>query len=93
MKPDEGYLDLNQNKRYYYPRRRGKRCWKCKSWDHIKRNYPQIKFFSMGARATPKRDVSREISNGNQGNQKIKRGPGAKARDAKTKKETKTDAL
>ena len=47
----------------------------------------------MGARATPKRDVSREISNGNQGNQKIKRGPGAKARDAKTKKETKTDAL
>ena len=31
MKPDEGYLDLNQHKRYYYPRRRGKRCWKCKS--------------------------------------------------------------
>ena len=25
MKPEEGNLDLNQHKRYYYPRRRGKR--------------------------------------------------------------------
>ena len=30
---------------------------------------------------------------GNPGNQKNKRGPGAKTRDAKTKKETKSDAL
>ena len=31
-KPENGKLQLNQYKRFHYPKKKGKRCWKCKAY-------------------------------------------------------------
>lgn len=46
--PKEGFLPLNQHKRYFYRRKRGKKCWVCGSWRHLKRRCPKMKCFHCG---------------------------------------------
>ena len=49
-KPDEGFLPLNQcNRRHYHRRRKkGKRCWLCGSWKHLKRNCNKLRCYYCG---------------------------------------------
>jgi len=86
-KPEEGNLDLNQYKRYYYPRRRGKRCWRCKAWGHLKRNCPQIKCFYCGRQGhTKKRCFKRDLHMAIQVIKKIKQDQEQKQEMLKPKK-------
>ena len=39
-KSENGKLQLNQCKRFHWPKKKGKRCRKCKAWGHFKRNCP-----------------------------------------------------
>ena len=49
-KPVKGYLPLHQHQNCHYHRRRrkGKKCWFCKSRGHLKRDCPMIKCFYCG---------------------------------------------
>ena len=49
-KPVKGYLPLHQhqNSHYHRRRRKGKKCWFCKSRGHLKRDCPMIKCFYCG---------------------------------------------
>ena len=46
-KPVKGYLQLCQHQscHYHWRRLKGKKCWVCKSRDHLKRDCPMIKCF------------------------------------------------
>ena len=48
--PEKGYLPLyqHQNSHYHKRRRKGKKCWTCKSRGHLKRDCPWIKCFYCG---------------------------------------------
>ena len=74
LKPEDGKLQLNQYKRFHYPRKKGKTCWKCKAWGHFKRNCPQMKCYYCGCQGlTKKRCFKRDLHLGIQTLKKKKR--------------------
>ena len=50
VKPEKGYLPLNQHQKSHYHRRRfkGKKCWVWKSRGHLKKDCPMLKCFYCG---------------------------------------------
>ena len=46
--PKEGFLPLYQYKRYFPRRKRGKKCWICGSWKHLKKRCPKMNCFHCG---------------------------------------------
>ena len=57
LKPVKGFLPLNQYKKSHYNRRKrkGKRCWNCQAYGHLKFNCPKIKCFFCGCQGHTKK--------------------------------------
>ena len=55
---EEMNLQLNQFHKNYYPKKKGKRCWLCKSWRHLKFNCPKLRYWYCGSKSIPKEDAS-----------------------------------
>ena len=60
--PKEMHLQLNQKQagilsihRIHHPKKKGKRCWLCKSWKHMKCNCPKLKCWYCGIRGHTKK--------------------------------------
>ena len=91
-KPENGKLQLNQYKRFYYPKKKGKRCWKCKAWGNFKRNCPQIKCYYCDCQVhTKKRCFKRDLHLAIQALKKIKEDQEQEKENSKKKHQTLND--
>jgi hypothetical protein len=54
-KSEEMHLQLNQFHKYYRSKKKGKRCWLCRSWRHLKCNCPKLRCWFCGNKGHTKR--------------------------------------